>query len=125
MTVALAALFDAETPVAITEEWKELVDGLDLDPDLKVRLLDPDLLDDALDDLAVDDPGLARYFHAVTHLTVSPNVLHAGIKANMIPDQAEAEVDVRTLPGMDRDDGRPGVAQTHGRTRPTVSIWCR
>ncbi len=102
LTTALAALFDAETPVAITEEWKQLVEGLDLDPELKVRLLDPDLLDPALADLAVDDPGLARYFHAVTHLTVSPNVLRAGIKANMIPDHAEAEVDVRALPGMDR-----------------------
>jgi acetylornithine deacetylase/succinyl-diaminopimelate desuccinylase-like protein len=36
-------------------------------------------------------------------MTISPNVLRAGIKSNMIPDHAEAEVDVRVLPGMDRE----------------------
>jgi acetylornithine deacetylase/succinyl-diaminopimelate desuccinylase-like protein len=102
IVTALARLFGAESPVAITEEWRSLVSELDLDPELTARLLDPDQLDGALADLAVDDPGLARYFHAVTHMTISPNVLRAGIKSNMIPDQAEAEVDVRVLPGMDR-----------------------
>jgi acetylornithine deacetylase/succinyl-diaminopimelate desuccinylase-like protein len=102
IVTALARLFGAESPVAITEEWRSLVSELDLDPELTARLLDPDQLDGALADLAVDDPGLARYLHAVTHMTISPNVLRAGIKSNMIPDQAEAEVDVRVLPGMDR-----------------------
>ncbi len=45
---------------------------------------------------------LARYFHSATHLTVSPNTLRAGMKANIIPDEAEAEIDLRALPGMDR-----------------------
>lgn len=99
---AAAALFDAETPVVLTEEWRLLVAGLDLDPGLAERLLDPDQLDLALSELAIDDPGLARYFHAVTHLTVSPNLLRAGVKANVIPDQAELEVDLRAMPGMDR-----------------------
>jgi acetylornithine deacetylase/succinyl-diaminopimelate desuccinylase-like protein len=66
------------------------------------RLLDPDQLDEALNDLAVDDPLLARYFHAITHMTISPNVVHGGIKANVIPELAEAEVDIRALPGTDR-----------------------
>jgi acetylornithine deacetylase/succinyl-diaminopimelate desuccinylase-like protein len=37
-------------------------------------------------------------------LTVSPNTLRAGVKANVVPDTAAAEIDVRTLPGQDRED---------------------
>ncbi|MGH8926533.1 MAG: M20/M25/M40 family metallo-hydrolase [Acidimicrobiia bacterium] len=103
ITAATARLFGAESPVAITDEWKSLVAALGLGREMAERLLDPNRIDEALSDLAIDDPGLARYFHAVTHMTISPNVLRAGIKANMIPDQAEAELDVRVLPGMDRD----------------------
>lgn len=103
LTMALARLFGAESPVVITDEWRSLVSALPLDHETASRLVDPERLDDVLADVAIDDPGLARYFHAVTHMTISPNVLRAGIKSNMIPDHAEAEVDVRVLPGMDRD----------------------
>ena len=39
------------------------------------KTLMKDRVDDALDTFAVDDPLFARYAHAVTHLTVSPNML--------------------------------------------------
>lgn len=102
MTTALDGLFRTSAPVAITEEWRSFVAGLGLKPGLATRLLDRDQVDAAIDELAVDDPALARYVHAVTHLTVSPNTLAAGVKANVIPDAAQAEVDLRALPGMDR-----------------------
>ena len=103
LAIALAGLFDAECPVVMTDEWRLLVEALHLDQKTAERLLDPDRIDEALSDISIDDPGLARYFHAVTHMTISPNVVRAGIKSNMIPDHAEAEVDVRVLPGMDRE----------------------
>jgi acetylornithine deacetylase/succinyl-diaminopimelate desuccinylase-like protein len=34
--------------------------------------------------------------------TVTPNVLHAGKKVNVIPGAGEAEIDIRTLPGTDQ-----------------------
>ena len=34
--------------------------------------------------------------------TVTPTVLHAGKKVNVIPGTGEAEVDIRTLPGTDQ-----------------------
>jgi len=37
----------------------------------------------------------------LTRMTVSPNVLRSGVKTNIIPDVAEAEVDTRILPGED------------------------
>ncbi|MGQ0848784.1 MAG: M20/M25/M40 family metallo-hydrolase, partial [Actinomycetota bacterium] len=99
---ALSGLFTGSTPIALTNEWRDLIGRLGFDPTLTRRLLNPDELDEALSELAMIDPGLACYFHAISHLTVSPNKVRGGIKANMIPDAAEAEVDVRGLPGMDR-----------------------
>lgn len=100
---ALHGLFTTPMPAAITDDWREFVDGLGLDPDLAEALVDADRVDGAIDRLAVDDPTFARYVHAATHLTVSPNTVAGGIKANVIPDAATAEVDLRALPGMDRE----------------------
>lgn len=101
---ALKGIFSSPSPVLITDHWRGFVAGLDLDPELAEALTDPDRVDEAIDRLAVDDPWLAAYAHACTHLTVSPNTIGGGVKANVIPDHAQAEVDVRALPGMGRDD---------------------
>ncbi|MEO8509660.1 MAG: M20/M25/M40 family metallo-hydrolase [Chloroflexota bacterium] len=52
---------------------------------------------------AVDDPVLRRSFDAMLRDTVTPTILRAGNKVNVIPGRATAEVDVRTLPGTDQD----------------------
>jgi len=103
MAAAISGLFDTQAPVAITPEWVTFVEGLGFPAGLASRLVDPDLVDEAIADLAVDDPGFASYAHAVTHLTISPNMLDAGVKANVIPDSAQAQIDLRALPGMDRE----------------------
>jgi acetylornithine deacetylase/succinyl-diaminopimelate desuccinylase-like protein len=103
MAAAISGLFDTQAPVAITPEWVTFVAGLGFPAGLASRLVDPDLVDEAIADLAVDDPGFASYAHAVTHLTISPNMLDAGVKANVIPDSAQAQIDLRALPGMDRE----------------------
>ncbi len=102
MAAAIHGLFETPAPAAITPIWEVFVDGLGLPAELAARLKHPDEVDEAIADLAVDDPGMAAYAYAATHLTVSPNLLRAGIKANVIPDLADAEVDLRALPGMDR-----------------------
>jgi acetylornithine deacetylase/succinyl-diaminopimelate desuccinylase-like protein len=51
----------------------------------------------------LQDRTLAGYLMAITRMTVSPNVVRGGMKVNIIPDSCEAEVDVRVLPGQDRD----------------------
>lgn len=51
---------------------------------------------------AVDDPVLRRSFDAMLRDTVTPTILRAGNKVNVIPGRATAEIDVRTLPGTDQ-----------------------
>jgi acetylornithine deacetylase/succinyl-diaminopimelate desuccinylase-like protein len=44
------------------------------------------------------DPSAARAFHALLRDTISPDVVHAGVKYNVIPGEAVIEVDCRVLP---------------------------
>jgi len=36
-------------------------------------------------------------------MTVSTNFVHGGVKTNIVPDNCEADVDIRVLPGQDKD----------------------
>ncbi len=51
----------------------------------------------------VSDPILRRSIDAMLRDTVTPTVVHAGKKVNVIPGSGEAEIDVRTLPGTDQE----------------------
>jgi acetylornithine deacetylase/succinyl-diaminopimelate desuccinylase-like protein len=104
MVQALAGVFETPAPIVITDIWREFVDTLGFSPARRDALLDPDRVDTEIDALAAEDPRFAAYVHACTHLTVSPNVFEGGIKANVVPEHAEAQIDLRALPGQTRDD---------------------
>jgi acetylornithine deacetylase/succinyl-diaminopimelate desuccinylase-like protein len=97
---AVARLASYPAPVVISDEWRAFVAAWEPDTRLATDLVDPDHVDSAVDRIAETDPGFARWIHACTHLTISPNTLHAGVKANVVPDEAIAEIDVRMLPGQ-------------------------
>jgi len=126
MITALAGVIDTPVPADVTEEWVSFVHNLGLDEESTRRLIDIDQLDDEIDRIAVFDPTLARYIHAATHLTISSNMLRAGTKTNVVADRAHAEVDIRGLPGMDRQfvDSHlrkaMGSAASHVEIRPIM-----
>jgi acetylornithine deacetylase/succinyl-diaminopimelate desuccinylase-like protein len=101
MADAVARLAANLPPPHLTDEWRRFVDAWGPPGELAADLLDADRIDAAIDRLARVDVGLARWLHACTHLTVSPNVLHSGVKVNVVADRADAEIDVRSLPGQD------------------------
>ena len=76
--------------------------GLGLDEVAELATTDPDAAATVLSD-RVADPVLRRSIDAMLRDTVTPNVLRAGKKVNVIPGAGEAEVDVRTLPGTDQE----------------------
>ena len=51
---------------------------------------------------------------ALTTNTVSPNILQAGVKANVIPSEAEVTLDCRTLPGQTGEDAMREVRAIMG-----------
>ncbi len=81
----------------LDDRWRAWVRTLPIEDRVREALLDPDGIAVALTQM---DPKLARYCHAVTHTTFSPNVVHGGNKTNIVPDRVEVEVDIRTLPGV-------------------------
>ena len=86
----------------IHDLWEVQVANLPYDDAVKHDLLDPARLDQALDELP--DRRRARGLHSCCHTTFSPNVIHGGVKTNVIPDEVYVEVDIRTLPGETKAD---------------------
>lgn len=66
---------------------------------LNVLSEDPATQDAAIARLPLPDVGKRR-FYASLHNTVTPTILNAGSKINVIPGEAEAKIDGRILPGV-------------------------
>jgi len=49
------------------------------------------------------DRPFAEGLRSVTRMTVSPNVIQGGTRVNVVPDSCEARLDIRVLPGQDRE----------------------
>lgn len=97
---AIVALAGSGSPVELTPEWRMFVEGIGWDAERVAALLDPDRIDFEIDRMAVEDPLLARWVHACTHLTLSPNLVSGGAKANTVADRADTTLDMRVLPGQ-------------------------
>jgi acetylornithine deacetylase/succinyl-diaminopimelate desuccinylase-like protein len=73
----------------------------------------------------VDDPVMRRSLDAMLRDTVTPTVLHAGKKVNVLPGAGEAEIDVRTLPGTDQEQllaHLRGVVGDGASVEPVVAL---
>lgn len=88
------------TARASIEAMARAVDG-ELRDNL-LGLLDPTQHARALDALPLPAPQKRRLF-ASLHNTAVPTILRAGTKINVIPGEAECQVDCRTLPGTTRE----------------------
>ena len=87
-------------PPRFGELWTEQVEGLPVDEETKAAMLNPDTLDQLLAEMP--NAGTAAFLHACSHTTFSANLIDGGqMKANVIPDAVEIQVDIRTLPGED------------------------
>lgn len=85
----------------IHDVWRAFIESMGYPDEITGPLLSVDGLDDVLEHLPL---GMARQFHACTHTTFAPTVIHGGSKLNIIPDTVELDIDIRTLPGQGRDD---------------------
>jgi acetylornithine deacetylase/succinyl-diaminopimelate desuccinylase-like protein len=88
-----------KAPLHLSDLWKQFVDGMDLHAVQRMALTTAATFDAALDRLP---EGADRMMYAATRTTLSPNMAQSGMKLNVIPDTAEVQIDIRTLPG---DDG--------------------
>jgi acetylornithine deacetylase/succinyl-diaminopimelate desuccinylase-like protein len=70
---------------------------------------------------ALCDPSYARVLRALVRQTLSPDVINAGVKYNVIPGDAVLEVDCRILPGSTEADMR---AEVEARIGPDLLPAC-
>jgi acetylornithine deacetylase/succinyl-diaminopimelate desuccinylase-like protein len=71
---------------------------------------------------AACDPTASRVLDAVLRDTISPTVIHAGVKYNVIPGEAIVEIDCRVLPGTTEEDMREIVVGRLGDLAESVDV---
>ncbi len=108
LTQALAKLTPARMPVHITPTVREFVAGLaagqGFPKSLVVRqMANPAFAERVLSAIFPDEEKAAG-FRAMIRNTAAPTMLSAGLKVNVIPSEANADVDCRILPGQTADD---------------------
>ena len=106
-------------PTVLHDVWRRFLGSMGYPEDLVAPLLDEDSLLGALDALPI---GMARQFHACTHMTIAPTVVRGGSKTNVIPDTVDLELDIRTLPGQVEDDVRRLLDDALGDLQDKVEI---
>ena len=108
-----------QPPTVLHDVWTRFLRSMDLPEELTAPLLDEARFDAALEDLPV---GMARQFHACTHTTFAPTVVHGGTKTNVIPDTVDLELDIRTLPGQVAGDVLRLLDEALGDVRGRVEV---
>jgi len=101
---AMAKLADYETPVSLTASTRQFFAALG-------KTSAPSMAQH-FRDLLADDPTLVRradieiskdpLLHALVRNTIAPVMLNAGFRSNVIPGSADATINARLLPGVDR-----------------------
>ena len=103
---AVAKLSHADEPVHLNPTTRRYLRDLSRLPDfawlepLRRRLEDPATAQAAANQIRAHDPEI----DTMLRTTVVPTMLHAGLKINVIPNVAEAQIDVRRMPGESKED---------------------
>ena len=98
-------------PLRLTELWRRIVESIHLPLAARLALTNAATFDVALRRVP---SGLAPIFYAATRTTFSPNIAHAGVKLNIIPDSAEIDIDIRTIAGDDGENVREMLREAIG-----------
>lgn len=110
---AIAKLQNAQSPMRLTKTSRgyllALADGLGGGLAARLRALanagnaHPREVEAMWNDRQLQESGLRDELYAITHNTFTPTGLQAGKATNVIPAQADAVIDCRTLPGCNAE----------------------
>jgi acetylornithine deacetylase/succinyl-diaminopimelate desuccinylase-like protein len=102
---ALTALADAPRSYISTEAPAALLDGLGLDPGN---------IGASLDAIGGEAPALRVLIEPMFEVTLTPTMVSASSKMNVIPARAQLRIDCRTPPGLGEDAARRRIAEVLG-----------
>ena len=103
----------------VHEGFRAFLEGMGHPAEMTAPLLDPDRVVGACEELP---PAMGRMFHACTHTTFAPTVLHGGQKTNIIADLADIDLDIRALPGDGADEVDAMIAEALGDLAGDVEV---
>lgn len=108
LSAAIQKIGAAEFPLHVTKTVHDFFYGITNSVDKKYQpgilaLLDPKTHHKAIRRAPLDE-GLKPAINAMLHNTVTPTMLSAGTKINVIPSVAEARCDARLIPGQTTQD---------------------
>ncbi|MEC5149693.1 M20/M25/M40 family metallo-hydrolase [Cryobacterium sp. GrIS_2_6] len=92
LATAVAAIGRREWPIRLTDTTTQLLAEI-----ARILVVDPQRV--GPDELALATGTASGFIQASLRTTTNPTLLKAGYKHNVIPDLAEALIDIRTLPG--------------------------
>ncbi|MEF2979260.1 M20/M25/M40 family metallo-hydrolase [Subtercola sp. YIM 133946] len=92
LAAAVARIGSQEWPVKLTKTTRELLDRV-------AEILGHDPTQVSAEELAIATGTASRFISATLRTVTNPTLLSGGYKVNVIPDRAEAMIDVRVLPG--------------------------
>ncbi len=100
MADVVKGLAEYQPQMVLTPEVRQLIQAV-----AKLEGLGNEINKENIDQVIqrLGDRVLAGYLTAITRMTVSPNVIHGGVKVNIVPDSCETDVDIRVLPGQDKE----------------------
>jgi acetylornithine deacetylase/succinyl-diaminopimelate desuccinylase-like protein len=75
-----------------------------LESDFSRLLANPKQSEQILDELAKTNKALAEEIRPRTKTTITPTIIHGGVKENIIPSECETVFDCRVLPGQSVDE---------------------
>lgn len=93
---AVAVVGSQEWPVRLTSTTDRLLREI-------ARILDADVETVSPHELLLSTGTAAGFLQASLRTTTNPTMLEAGYKSNVIPDTAEARLDIRAMPGEEDD----------------------
>ncbi len=100
MAEVIKRLSEYQPKPTLIPEVRQLVQAL-----AELEGFNKDVDEENLDQVihGLKDRIFTGYLTAITRMTVSPNMVHGGTKVNIVPDSCEAEVDIRVMPGQDKE----------------------
>ncbi|MBX3092244.1 MAG: M20/M25/M40 family metallo-hydrolase [Cryobacterium sp.] len=111
LAVAVAKIGQREWPIKLTDTTTQLLAEVATILGHNPKAIGPD-------ELAIETGTAAGFIRATLRTTSNPTLVSAGYKHNVIPDTAEALIDIRTLPG-DEDAVLAEIAELVG---PDIEI---
>jgi acetylornithine deacetylase/succinyl-diaminopimelate desuccinylase-like protein len=119
---AILALSKYSRRVALSREYLDIIKHLPLSSIKRMLLRNPITLDAALNRLGRKSPGLAKHLHALSRMTMCPNVVSSGQKINTIPDHGFIECDIRLLPGDRIEDVTAAITHALGSLHDSFEV---